>query len=112
MHGGGRHHLDLRQRASRTLAPYPHPDALKRGLDRVMMVVAIAGPLATLPQVYQVYATKDAIGLSPITWGLWTLLSMLWCFYGYVHKEWPIMVSNVIYIILQGAIVTAIVLYS
>jgi MtN3 and saliva related transmembrane protein len=108
----GHHHLHLRKRLHERLEPFPHPDALKRGLDKVMFFIAIAGPLATLPQVYQVFMTKDAKGLSLITWLVWTALSCLWALYGYLHKEVPILVSNIIYIVLQSAVVIAIIMYS
>lgn len=108
----GRHHLHLRKRLFKNLEPYPHPDAFKRLFDKAMVGFAILGPLATLPQVFQVFSTQDAKGLSLLTWVLWTLLSVLWCVYGALHKETPIVVSNLIYIVLQSAVVVAIFMYS
>jgi MtN3 and saliva related transmembrane protein len=108
----GHHHLNLRKRIFKKLEPYPHPESLKRLLDKTMVFIAVVGPLATLPQVFQVFSTQDAKGLSLITWSLWTVLSFLWCIYGAVHKETPIVVSNAIYIVLQGAVIVAIFLYS
>ena len=84
----------------------------KQALDKVMVVVAIVGPLATLPQVFQVFSTRDVEGLSMTTWLAWVLLSVIWALYGLVHKEMPIVVSNIIYVILQGAVVLAIVMYN
>jgi MtN3 and saliva related transmembrane protein len=104
----GNHHLHVRKRIYKHFEPFPHPNALKRRLDRVMVFIAIAGPLATLPQVYDVFVTRNVASLSLTTWGLWTILSCVWLLYGYLHKETPIMVSNVIYIILQGMVVMAI----
>ncbi len=108
----GHHHLSLRKRMHERLEPYPHPDAFKRFLDKIMMGVALIGPLATLPQVYQVFMTQDTKGLSLVTWTVWVLLSCVWLVYGLLHKEMPIVLSNLIYIILQGAVVVAILLYN
>lgn len=94
------------------LEPYPNPDAFKRFLDKIMMGVALIGPLATLPQVYQVFMTQDTKGLSLVTWTVWVLLSCVWLVYGLLHKEMPIVLSNLIYIILQGAVVVAILMYN
>ena len=107
----GFHHLSLRKRIFKNLEPFPHPNALKRSLDRVMLFIALAGPLATIPQVYQVYVSQDAKGLSLLTWVIWTLLSALWVLYGYLHKELPILAANVVYVILQAMVVLAIVTY-
>ncbi len=108
----GHHHLSLRKRMHERLEPYPHPDAFKRFLDKIMMGVALIGPLATLPQVYQVFMTQDTKGLSLVTWTVWVLLSCVWLVYGLLHKEMPIVLSNLIYIVLQGAVVSAILLYN
>ena len=95
----GHHHLSLRKRMHERLEPYPHPDAFKRFLDKIMMGVALIGPLATLPQVYQVFMTQDTKGLSLVTWTVWVLLSCVWLVYGLLHKEMPIVLSNLIYIV-------------
>ncbi|HRH24518.1 MAG TPA: SemiSWEET family transporter [Candidatus Paceibacterota bacterium] len=105
------HHLHLRKRVYKKLEQYPNPDTLKRFLDKAMVFVGIAGPLAMLPQVYQVFATQDAKGLSIITWFIWTLTSALWLTYGVIHKETPIVVSNSIYIALHVTIVVAILVF-
>lgn len=108
----GHHHLSLRKRLFKKLEPYPNPDALKAFLDKIMLWVALAGPVAMLPQVYQAFAAQDARGLSLITWVLWTLISIIWILYGLVHKETPIVISNVIYAFLNFSIIIAIFLYS
>ncbi len=108
---GGSHHLHMRKRGSRNLAPYPHPNAFKRFLDRFMYVVAIGGPLSTLPQVFQVFETRDVSSLSFTTWGLWFLLSIVWLIYGFVHKDMPIIISQMLYVALNGVIVLMIFVY-
>jgi MtN3 and saliva related transmembrane protein len=108
----GHHHFSLRERIYKKLEPYPNPDTLKRFLDRVMPYIAPIGPLATLPQVYQVFLTQDTNGFSATTWITWTILSVVWLFYGLLHKEMPIVISNAISIALQSVIVIAIFLYS
>lgn len=111
MQGHGHHHLNVRKRIYKKLEPYPHPEALKRLLDRVMLFIAIGGPIALLPQVVQVYSLKDASDLSPITWILWECFSVFWLIYGIVHKEMPIIIANSCYIVLQAIVLIAIVIY-
>lgn len=107
----GPHHLHIRKRTSRKLGPYPHPNAFKRFLDHFMYVVAIGGPLSTLPQVFQVFETRDVSSLSFTTWGLWFLLSIIWLIYGVVHKDIPIIISQTLYVALNGIIVVMIFAY-
>ncbi len=109
MRNAGEHHLHKQKRVrthedSRTLHV--------RMLDRVMVFVSMIGPIATLPQVYDVFARQSAESLSLSTWTLWTVLSVVWAYYGYVHKEAPILWANLVYIILQSLVVYGILLYS
>lgn len=111
MHDSGSHHLSVRKRISKKLEPFPHPDALKRYLDRLMLLVAIGGPVVLIPQVYQVLMLKDASDLSLVTWGMWQVFNFLWLTYGIVHKELPIIIANSCYIVLHTIIIWAIFTY-
>ncbi|KKW09416.1 MAG: hypothetical protein UY47_C0017G0003 [Parcubacteria group bacterium GW2011_GWB1_49_7] len=107
----GLHHLHTRKRLYKNLERYPHPSALKRTLDHAMYFVAIITPLVLLPQVLQVFTTKDAGGLSLQTWFLLGCINILWILYGLVHREPPIYVSNFLVGILNFAVVYGIFLY-
>jgi len=74
--------------------------------------ISLIGPVAMLPQVYDVFARQSASGLSLTTWSLWTLLAIVWIYYGYVHKEKPILFANIAYFVLQGLVVFGILIYS
>lgn len=107
----GHQHIHIRKRVSKGLEPYPHPNALKRLLDHFMLLVAIGGPLAMLPQLLQTFATRDVLGLSLLTWSLWTFFSLAWLIYGLVHKDMPIIISQGIYVVFNSAIVIAILVF-
>ena len=111
MQSSGEHHVSLRKRFFKRLEPYPHPKALKRFLDKLILVVAIGGPVALIPQVVHVLTLKDATDLSPITWGAWQVFSVVWLLYGIVHKETPIIIANSLYVVLQAIILGAILTY-
>lgn len=108
----GLHHLHLKKHLYKKIENSPRREALKKMLDKAMVFIALIGPLATLPQVYQVFATQDVQGLSLVTWSVWTLLSGVWLIYGLAHKEMPIAISNSVYVVLQGVVVVAILVYS
>ncbi|MGB4076541.1 MAG: SemiSWEET family transporter [Minisyncoccia bacterium] len=111
MQSSGEHHVSLRKRLLGKLEPYPHPRVFKRILDRLILVVAIGGPVALVPQVVQVLTLQDASDLSPVTWIAWQIFSVIWLLYGIVHKETPIIIANSFYVVLQAIILGAIVAY-
>jgi MtN3 and saliva related transmembrane protein len=89
----GIHHLHKRKRAHQKLAPFPHPERWKRNFDRFLFVIAIIGPLNSLPQILKIYLEKNAAGISPLSFGLYMLFNIPWIIYGSVHKEPPIIIA-------------------
>lgn len=108
---GGLHHLLVRRRIYKNLEQFPHQDAGKRFFDRVMYGVSILGPAVLLPQVFQVYISRDVSALSLSTWALLGSVNILWAVYGYIHHERPILITNVFTCTLNFGIVIAILLY-
>lgn len=108
----GLHHLHARKRLYKSLAPYPHPEAWKRYFDYLMYGVAIFSPVALLPQVFHLFKTQDASGLSLPTWILLGCLNILWLMYGIIHRETPLIISNILFTALYIAVVGGIVLYA
>ncbi len=76
-----------------------------------MYGVAVASPLALLPQVTQVFTSKNADGLSLVSWSLFGCINVLWVIYAIVHKEKPILIANVLVGILNFTLVYGILLY-
>jgi|CXWL01.1.fsa_nt_gi MtN3 and saliva related transmembrane protein len=109
---GAQHHLHVRKRIHQRHEQYPHPDPFKRVFDKIMYVVAIAGPFATIPQVIQTFETKDVSGMSLVTFVLWFILTIFWLIYGALHKDIPIIVSQAIYLVLNGILIFAILSYT
>ena len=107
----GLHHLHVRKRLYKNLEKYPHPDRLTYLLDKVMFGVAIVMPIVLLPQVIQLYVSKDAAGLSFVTWSFGCVINFLWSFYGYVHKEKPLCVASAMSGLLNLSIALGILLY-
>lgn len=109
MHGF--HHLRARARLSGGLEPFPSQDARKRFLDYLMYGVGIFAPLALLPQIHQLYGTRDASGLSVVTWSLICCVNALWALYGLAHKDTQLFMANVLMMLFNLAILTGILLY-
>ncbi|MEI7719858.1 MAG: PQ-loop domain-containing transporter [bacterium] len=107
----GLHHLRLRKRLYKNLEKYPSPEWQKRILDRVMFGVAFVMPVVLLPQVIQLYVSKDAAGLSFVTWFFASLINFLWSLYGFVHKEKPLGIASTLVGVLNMSIAVGILLY-
>lgn len=108
----GLHHFLSRKFLYQKLEPYPHPDKLKRILDKLIYVAGIAGPVMTIPQVTIIWVDKNASGVSLVTWIAYLIITIFWLFYGLVHKEKPIIISNILWIIFEVVIIAGIIMYS
>lgn len=106
------HHISKRKRVHQKLEKYPHPYKFKNYLDRIIYIVAIIGPLMALPQLNKIWFLKDATGVSFLSWFLFGIVNLIWLFYGLVHKEKPIIVANMMWVIIDFSIAVGIVIYS
>ena len=105
------HHLHIRKRIYKNLEEYPHRVLWKRYFDWFMYAVAILSPLATVPQIYDVFVSKNVAGLSLISWTLYGVLNFIWIAYGLIHKEAPIVISNIIFALLNLSIAFGIIIF-
>lgn len=80
-------------------------------LDRVMMVAAFIHPLTAMPQVYAIYATQDATGVSLATWLGFMVLGLVFLSYAIVHKIKPMIVTQVLWYVVDLLIVIGVLLY-
>lgn len=106
----GIRHWSRRRKAK--LKGFPTRESvMKNALDVLMYPVAIASPLAMVPQVLQIFVTRDASSLSLSTWAIFAALNVVWILYARVHRETPVLVTNVMMVILNSAVVVGIILY-
>lgn len=108
----GFHHVQARRRRTASGAEHQAMPPARRTFDTVMLVVGTLSPLALLPQVIALYATRDATGFSLITWMLLAAINMLWAIYGLIHKEVPIFIANAGMTLLGASIAVGIILFS
>ena len=65
-----------------------------------------------LPQVIRVWRTRQTRDLSLSMFALLSTASSLWIIYGAITKDWPVVLTNVGMVALNGAIAAAKVRYS
>ncbi|HLG23757.1 MAG TPA: SemiSWEET family transporter [Candidatus Nanoarchaeia archaeon] len=110
-HSGGLHHLHLRKRIHQKHEEYPHPEKWKRIVDRLAYVSIVFGIVMTLPQVWKIFGSQNAQGVSAPSWGAYTINSAFWLAYGIMHKEKPIIFANVAFLFLNGLVFMGAVMY-
>jgi uncharacterized protein with PQ loop repeat len=89
-----------------------HKKKYVRALDRCVLVIGICGPVFTWPQIYQIWSTQEAEGLSLFTWSAWLIFTVFWIIYGLAHQEKPIIVANSLGAINIVLVIIGIILYA
>ena len=105
------YHIQKRKRVYKKLEEYPSKRKWIRRLDKLILSLAFIGPVVELPQLIKIFLEKTAAGVSLFTWFFFVIFSIPWLFYGIVHKDKPIIVIHLLWIIIDSAIVVGILLY-
>lgn len=88
-----------------------HKKQWVKSLDKSIIYVSILGPIMTLPQLYEVWINKSIDGVSISTWSLYCVMSLFWIFYGFAHKDKPIIINQCLWMVVQVAIVAGILFH-
>lgn len=103
---GQRHKYERRQGLKKTKkTPYIS------FLDKLTFVVGVIGPFTVLPQIYVIFSTKSAVGVSLATWVLIFVATFPWILYGVAHKEKNIIVSFILWEVVNLGVVIGVLLY-
>lgn len=81
-------------------------------LDRITFFAGVIGPFTVLPQVYEIFSTKNASGVSLISWIMMFVVTLPWIFYGMAHKENSIIVSFILWEVVNLLVIVGILMYS
>ncbi|HUO50447.1 MAG TPA: PQ-loop domain-containing transporter [Candidatus Paceibacterota bacterium] len=103
----GLHHYHTRSRKE----PYPASRFGLRILDVTVYIAGIVGPLATIPQIVQIYTTHSAAGVSVATWVMYVLFDTPWIAYAVVHKERPLLLCYVLWVLCNALVAVGAIIY-
>ena len=78
---------------------------------KIAYVVALLGPLSSVPQMWEIWADRNAAGVSLVTWTLFLLTSVVWLLYGIVKSDRPLILSNSIWVVCEAIIMVGAFLY-
>ncbi len=80
-------------------------------LDKLTFVVGVIGPFTVLPQIYSIYHSHQANGVSLATWLLIFIVTFPWILYGLAHKDKSIIVSFTLWEVVNLSVVIGVLLY-
>lgn len=80
-------------------------------LNSLVWIVSILNPISQIPQVYRVYKNQSAGDLALTTWVMLLITSIVWFWYGLIHKSKPIAFTNFCFIIINIFIIIAIIMW-
>ncbi len=80
-------------------------------LDKTTFVAGVIGPFTVLPQIYGIFSTHSAKGVSLATWLLIFIVTLPWVFYGFAHREKSIIASFILWEVANAAVVIGVLMY-
>lgn len=83
----------------------------KAFLDRLTFIAGVVGPFTVLPQIYTIFSTHSAAGVSLLTWLLIFIVTFPWILYGLEHKDRSIIVSFSLWEVVNLTVVVGVLIY-
>jgi uncharacterized protein with PQ loop repeat len=84
----------------------------KSSFDYIVYFFTIATPLFELPQAITIFAKHDAGSVSIYTWGFFLIDNVVWIIYALRRRLMPLLVTSILYLVIEIGVVVGIVLYS
>lgn len=91
----------------------PHARGKKQiPFEYVIYFFSFATPLFELPQAYLIYAHHAAQNVSIWSWGFFVIDNIVWIIYALKMKMKPLLITSILYLIIEISIVVGIFMYS
>jgi uncharacterized protein with PQ loop repeat len=82
-----------------------------RLIDRATYAAAVIEPIVTIPQAATLFIHKNAAGISLSSWIGYELLTIVWMWYGVVHKDKLILTYQGLFFIVQTFVIAGGLMY-
>jgi uncharacterized protein with PQ loop repeat len=83
----------------------------RTAIDNFIYIFAFSTPFFEIPQLVSIITARNAENVSLITWSYLAVSSLAWLIYGINKKMKPLIVSYVLYVIVEFSITISILLY-
>jgi uncharacterized protein with PQ loop repeat len=80
-------------------------------VDRLVYLAAIVEPLFSLPQLYQVWHNRSAGSVSILSWLGFEVMTLIWLWYGIVHREKMILIYQGLFFIIDGSVLVGVLYF-
>jgi hypothetical protein len=80
-------------------------------IDWLMMITAVGYPLTGLPQAIQIFTTHTAAGVSLLSWAGFCAFDVVEIAYGVIHRIKPLIITSVLWLVVDAAVVAGILVY-
>ena len=80
-------------------------------VDRLTYIVALVEPAITIPQLYLIFHDKTAEGIALSSWVGYQVFTLIWLWYGIVHKEKVIILYQFSWLVLQTGVIIGGLMY-
>lgn len=88
------------------MSVYCYIEGMKQAFfEKFMVVFAILEPIATIPQILQVWVNHNTSGVSLFTWIFYSVTTFVWLAYGVSIKDKPLMLSSIFWFLSQVLVV-------
>ena len=82
-----------------------HSARERRFVDRLTLIAAMVGPIATIPQVVKIFVSSDASSIALSTWIMFDITSAIWIWYAILHRERVILTAQFMWFTVQTMII-------
>jgi uncharacterized protein with PQ loop repeat len=80
-------------------------------MQRLLGGMSIFTLLMTVPQIYAIWASRQAAGVSLLSWTAYWISAFVWFWYGLQKRDRNIYLPCVGWLLLDGAVVVGIIVY-
>ena len=95
-------------------AVHKHKSKTKKPIDQIDRFVyffAFGAPFFEIPQLYTIYSQQSAQNVSLITWGFFSIASLTWLIYAIHHRLKPMIISYLLFFIVELLTAIGILIY-
>jgi len=83
----------------------------RTNIDRIMLTFGVLGPIATIPQIMNIFVDRQTAGISVPSWSFYVVSSVMTLSYGIVHRLKPLIVSGALWLVVNSLVVIGCVIY-
>lgn len=80
-------------------------------INKICAVFAVFMPLTTAPQIFMLYTTQNASGLSLAMWLLYSVGVVPFLLFGILYRHKQLVVLNSLWLLVQVVMIVGIVIY-